>query len=460
MASSIFKNSRMLARTTTRIVPSRTVMRSTNMMVPLKQFRPQLKLNNARSLSSNTAEVAVDKGVGIWLLGCGALVAGMVSIGGITRLTKSGLSIVDWKPTGRLPPMNEEQWMAAFEKYKQFPEWQQRQSMTLDEFKYIFWWEYGHRMLGRFVGVAFGVPMAYFLARGRIPSHLKPRVLALLGLGGAQGLVGAWMVQSGLEVDPKQRKEIRVSPYRLAAHLAMAFTTYSMLVWTALDVFYPNVAKVNAQMKVPSDILAKMGRVRGGALLTSGIVFTTALSGAFVAGNDAGNAFNTFPKMDGEWMPSEVFDISPSWRNLFENTALVQFDHRCFALASTSAVVATFAAAKSNKAVWTALPPKARAHMFGMLGMVGIQVTLGISTLLMYVPVHLAATHQFGSLLLLTVTSLAAHSMKGIPMSPLPFVLVGCATVGAPLALVMLNGNHDITKKEKVEVEEEKSIEK
>eukprot|EP01031_Cornospumella_fuschlensis_P034890 gene34890-42251_t len=161
----------------------------------------------------------------------------MVSVGGITRLTRSGLSMTDWSLQGKLPPLNEEEWLAEFERYKQFPEWQQRRSMTLSEFKFIFFWEYAHRMLGRGIGVAFALPALYFVARGHVPKHLHRRLLLLLGLGGGQGLVGWWMVRSGLEVDPAQRKEIRVSPYRLAAHLALAFTTYTTLLWTALDAF-------------------------------------------------------------------------------------------------------------------------------------------------------------------------------------------------------------------------------
>jgi cytochrome c oxidase assembly protein subunit 15 len=413
-------------------------------MMPLKAAsRSPLKMK----AFSTTKVVKTDKAVFMWLMGCSGLVAGMVSIGGLTRLTKSGLSITEWKPAGKLPPMNHEEWIEQFEKYKAFPEYQQRQRMTLEEFKYIFWWEYGHRMLGRFIGVAFGVPMMYFFAKGRIPQQIKGRVVALLGLGGAQGLVGAWMVQSGLEVDPKQRKEIRVSPYRLAAHLGMAFTTYSLLIWTALDVVYPNVAALNKSLQMSPEMRAKIGRVRGGVLVSSGLVFATAMSGAFVAGNDAGRAYNTFPMMDGEWVPSDALELSPQWRNVFENTALVQFDHRCLALASTTAIAATFAAARGNRAVWNSLPPKAYAHLMGMMGMVTIQASLGISTLLMYVPTHLAATHQFGSLLLLTMSSLAAHSLQGMPISPFPLMIAGCTAAATPLLLVMASTEKDtITK--------------
>ena len=189
----------------------------------------------AKSVAQDRA-VVVDRAVGYWLLGCSGLVASMVTIGGLTRLTKSGLSMAYWKPTRVMPPVTYEEWAAEFEMYKRFPEWQQRQSMTLDEFKFIFYWEYGHRMLGRTVGVAFGAPLAYFLARGRIPAHLRGRMAGLFALGGSQGVIGWWMVKSGLEVDPKQRKEIRVSPYRLATHLVSqgSFRSFFFFIATCL----------------------------------------------------------------------------------------------------------------------------------------------------------------------------------------------------------------------------------
>jgi len=401
------------------------------------------------------AEVKVDRAVGYWLLGCSGMVAGMVSVGGMTRLTKSGLSMTEWNLTGRKPPMSKIEWDAEFERYKTFPEWQQRKSMTLDEFKYIFWWEYGHRQLGRCVGVAFGVPLAYFLARGRIPAALKGRMFGLFALGGAQGLIGAWMVQSGLDASPEQRKEIRVSPYRLATHLGMAFTTYSLLLWTAMDVLRPRQVLEQALEKaaagrraaqslggdaskaaeVTQGLAKGLARVRGGAVATLGLVFTTALSGAFVAGNDAGRAFNTFPDMDGQWVPSGVLELEPLWRNFFENTACVQFDHRCLALASTTAVGLTLA---SGGASWAVLPPHAKAALVGMGGMVCVQASLGVGTLLLYVPIELAAAHQLGSLVLLSVTALAAHSLKPVPgLRAAPLIAAGAGALSAPgLALL------------------------
>eukprot|EP00630_Chrysocystis_fragilis_P006370 CAMPEP_0197393732 /NCGR_PEP_ID=MMETSP1165-20131217/4487_1 /TAXON_ID=284809 /ORGANISM="Chrysocystis fragilis, Strain CCMP3189" /LENGTH=336 /DNA_ID=CAMNT_0042919409 /DNA_START=228 /DNA_END=1234 /DNA_ORIENTATION=+ len=307
--------------------------------------------------------------------------------------------MTDWKIQGGLPPLSEEDWTREFERYKEFPEWEQRQSMSLPEFKTIYWWEYGHRMAGRAVGLAFCGPLVYFGARGFIPDALKGRLALLLGLGATQGLVGWWMVRSGLEEELRgQSKEIRVSPYRLATHLGLAFSTYSLLLWTALDVF-----------DSPTPKLLAPPLVRGLSLAACGVVFATAVSGAFVAGNDAGRAYNTFPKMGDDWIPDGITRLHPLYRNLAENTAAVQLQHRLLAAASTTSVIALLAAARPH---WAALPAAFR-HASVAAGLaLTAQVSLGIATLLLYVPLPLAAAHQLGSLLLLTTTIKAAHAVR------------------------------------------------
>lgn len=388
---------------------------------------------------------AVDKGIAFWLLGTGGLVAGMVTVGGLTRLTKSGLSMTDWKVQGSLPPMTREEWLAEFERYKQFPEWKQRQSMTLDEFKYIFYWEWGHRMFGRVVGVAFTGPLLYFLARGRITPQLRGRMGLLFAMGGSQGLVGWWMVRSGLNekdggwVKEGQAKEIRVSPYRLASHLCMAFGIYSLLLYTACDVLYPKPTQLSLA-SVPAEVASKLPALRVAAVGTAGVVFVTAMSGAFVAGNDAGCAFNTWPDMDGQFLPDDAVEgrLEPAWRNFFENTALVQFDHRMLAYASIGAVATTYGLARRGN-VWAVLPTQARVGMNGLVGMVSAQAALGISTLLLYVPIELAACHQAGSLVLLSFATLSAHSLRAVPLAagtPIAAGAAGAAVAGgAGLAL-------------------------
>lgn len=408
---------------------------------------PQIRSVAKRFTSSNTAQsienqfAGCHKSVAYWLLGMSGLVAGMVTIGGITRLTRSGLSMTDWKLQGSLPPTNLQEWEIEFERYKQYPEWQQRQSMTLDEFKFIFFWEYGHRMMGRFIGIAFVVPCSYFLARGMIPKSMYPRMGLLLGLGGGQGLVGWWMVRSGLQggdVDELKRlqREIRVSPYRLATHLSVAFVTYTTLIWTALSILNPAQTAKSVANTLSSDALQYARRLRGMTGVTGALVATTVLSGAFVAGNDAGNAYNTFPLMDDKWVPPSEFlwELSPTWRNFFESTALVQFDHRVLAMSTLAAIASTLGFARFGSAGrqhWKQLPGYCRAAAY-MVGAMGLgQVALGISTLLMYVPVPLAAAHQAGSLVLLTLVTGFAHSLSFSKYAP-PAAVKTASSLASP----------------------------
>lgn len=382
-----------------------------------KAFQKQIILKIRNNYCRRTATVSNAnekniKPIAYWLLGLGGLVAGMVSVGGITRLTRSGLSMTDWKLTGCLPPMTPEDWEKEFTRYKQFPEWQQRQSMTVEEFKYIYFWEYGHRMMGRFIGVAFAVPFTYFAARGMIPRSLYPRLGLLFSLGGTQGLIGWWMVKSGLEMDPEQKKEIRVSPYRLATHLGMAFTTYTALIWTGLDLLSPGkLSESLTRTNISAAALNSLRSVRTHSMLNLALVGTTAFSGAFVAGMDAGLAFNTFPKMGDRWIPDEILSLQPLWRNFFENTATVQFDHRMLALTTLSSIALLYHRAKKTP-VWSVLPRIARTPVSGSLHMGLLQVTLGVATLLTYVPIELAVMHQAGSLALLTFTAWSCHSLR------------------------------------------------
>lgn len=352
--------------------------------------------SSSLSAALNSEEKVASPVVGYWLLGMGGLVAGMVAVGGITRVTRSGLSMTDWTLRGSLPPMNREEWEKEFERYKQFPEWQQRQRMTLEEFKFIYFWEYGHRMMGRMIGVAFAVPLAFFTARGMIPRSMYPRMGLLFGLGGAQGLIGWWMVKSGLDLDPKQRKEIRVSPYRLATHLGMAFTTYTCLIWTALDVLNPAKQSKAVAATLASDIMRHAQKLRRFAAFNGAVVAATVLSGAFVAGNDAGRAYNTFPLMGDQLIPDEILEMQPIWRNFFENTATVQFDHRVLATTALASIGTMYATARTaaGGAAWKSLPSATRLAMNAVAGMSVVQVSLGIATLLLYVPTTLAVVHQ------------------------------------------------------------------
>lgn len=323
----------------------------------------------------------------------------MVVLGGVTRLTRSGLSMTDWRPQGSLPPTTDQEWQREFDKYKHFPEYQRlHPDMTLDEFKGIFWLEWGHRMAGRMVGVIFGVPLAYFAMRGRIPAALAPRLGLLFCMGGGQGLVGWWMVKSGLEEPTHEDGIPRVSPYRLAAHLTTAFAIYTLLLYTALGILQP---------RSPGGVVASLAPYASRIHALAGLIGITAVSGAFVAGMQAGLAFNTFPLMEGRLIPEGYFELQPAYRNLFESVPSVQLHHRVLALTTLGSV--------SGFWLWAVrmpLPPQLKLATNLLLVGAWAQVGLGITTLLYAVPVHLGSAHQAGALTLFSIAVFCLHSVR------------------------------------------------
>jgi len=352
---------------------------------------------------------------GKWLVGVAGMVIGMIHVGGVTRLTQSGLSMTTWSATGSLPPMSRAEWEMEFAQYQTYPEYQQRRNMTLEEFKYIYAWEYGHRMIGRVVGLAFVVPLIYFTARGLIPPGYQPRMAILGTMGASQGVVGWWMVQSGLGEDRRgDKKEIRVKPVRLATHLSLALATYGALVWTGMDIFKLPYKDLSAeQVSKFKDALRHASKLRTGGIAVTGLTAFTVVSGALVAGNDAGRAYNTFPKMDGQWIPpfSDMFELVPWQRNLTENTATVQWNHRVLGSLTTATALSVAAfGLMGNKAAL--LTPQARKGLIAVgLATVG-QFTLGVTTLLNYVPLGLAAAHQLGSVVVFTSGVYLVHSLR------------------------------------------------
>jgi heme a synthase len=338
---------------------------------------------------SSPAESSSRRPVALWLLACCALVFAMVVVGGITRLTHSGLSIVEWQPlVGALPPLDDAQWEETFAKYRETPEFRLRNhDMTLEGFKGIFFWEYFHRLLGRLIGVAFFVPFLYFLVRGRIRGALAGKLAAIFVLGGLQGALGWYMVKSGLVDDP------RVSPLRLAAHLGMAFLLFGLMLWTALDL-----------LATRRPVTEGRGRVLASVLVA--VVFVMVLSGALVAGIRAGYAYNTWPLMNGQWMPAEMLVISPWWNNFAYNMATVQFDHRM--IAYVIAVLAGLAWWRVSAAGAT----PARPWAYAILAAVVVQISLGIATLLARVPVPLAALHQAGAVIVFACAIGLRHALR------------------------------------------------
>jgi len=348
------------------------------------------------------------KWVSWWLGGASAWVFTLVVLGGVTRLTRSGLSMTDWKFSGERPPSTQEEWLEEFAKYKESPEFKRvNTSMTVEEFKFIYWMEWAHRMWGRGLGLYFLAPFTLFLAKRWLTPPLTRRLLAIFAAGGAQGLIGWWMVKSGLEEPPKEWDTPRVSPYRLATHLTSAFAIFTALFWTFLTLRSP----APLMTKVDLAGAQAMRAVRRRALPLAGLISLTAVSGAFVAGMDAGRAYNDFPFMNGQLVPTqEYFTSEPRWRNFFENTAAVQFDHRVLALTTLGAVGAFWASCRGLP-----LPRPTRTLVSAMLHMTGLQVTLGIAALMTHVPVELGSLHQAGALTLFSITLALLHTLRASP---------------------------------------------
>lgn len=325
-----------------------------------------------------------------WLLTCCALVFLMVILGGVTRLTGSGLSMVDWRPvTGVLPPLSDDAWQRTFEMYQQTPEFLEKNSrMDLAGFKGIFWLEYLHRLLGRVIGIVFIVPFLVFAWRGDIKRREYPKYLAMFLLGGLQGLLGWYMVKSGLVDNPA------VSQYRLTAHLMAAFLIFAYMFWVALSLIYP------PQAARPHPWYRR-------TLALTALIVVTVISGGFVAGLKAGKLYNTFPMMGDYWVPPGLMALDPWWINFFENVATVQFDHRLLAI--TTFVLVFVYWWRMPKAE---LPARARKGVNALLHTAVLQVVLGIATLLLVVPIALAAAHQATAMLLFTVAIYLCHAMR------------------------------------------------
>ncbi|MGF1615742.1 MAG: COX15/CtaA family protein [Gammaproteobacteria bacterium] len=343
-------------------------------------------------LSTDHSDALNRRQIAAWLLICCGLVLSMVVLGGVTRLTGSGLSMVEWEPiAGILPPRGEAGWEAEFARYRESPQYQQvNLGMTLAEFKVIFWFEYAHRLLGRALGLAFLVPFLYFWIRGKLPRSLVPSLIILFAMGGFQGLLGWYMVKSGLAGDP------HVSQYRLAAHLVVAVGIYGYMLWLALGLLRP----------LPSVHLGT-ATVKRLALGVTALVVLTIVSGAFVAGLKAGFTFNTFPKMGDSWIPAGILSLDPLHRNFFENLAMVQFQHRVLAGVVLLSVFILWWVARRQT-----LTPGIHVGLYLLLVMALIQAGLGIGTLLLHVPTGLAAAHQASALLLFTLALITNHNLR------------------------------------------------
>jgi len=325
--------------------------------------------------------------IAIWLIVVCALIYTMVVLGGVTRLTRSGLSMVNWHPiAGIVPPLNDQQWQAEFDNYKQFPEYQKlNQGMDLAGFKSIFWFEYAHRLLGRSIGLVFFLGFLWFAIRKQLNRELWPKLATMFVLGGMQGLLGWFMVKSGLVDRP------HVSQYRLTAHLSLAIAIYGYILWVALGLLLP------AREYAPASALPHLRKT---SIALWALISVMIISGGFVAGTHAGFVYNTFPLMNGAWFPPGLWDAHPWYHNLFDDLTSVQFNHRVLAYTIFVSVIAFVA--------WTRklqLPKPTMTAVYAVLAAMLLQVTLGISTLLTHVAVPVGAAHQGGALVLFTTVA-------------------------------------------------------
>ncbi|UWQ98048.1 COX15/CtaA family protein [Rhodobacteraceae bacterium S2214] len=324
------------------------------------------------------------KGIRAWLYVLFALVAVMIAVGGLTRLTDSGLSITEWNPvSGALPPMNAADWQVEFDKYRQIPEYQeQNKGMSLTEFQFIYWWEWGHRQLGRFIGVVWALGFLGFAITRNIPTGWTGKLLFIGALGGLQGAIGWWMVSSGLEAGM-----LDVASYRLATHLGLAFVIFGFIAWYILRLSRREADLLQAR-RLGNPTLAKWASV------LVGLTFIQILLGALVAGIDAGRAFPQWPLMAGGFLPPDPFVLEPVWRNFFEDAGLVQFMHR----------MAGYVLFVFGIVVWLRARKSANAQTrFGfnlVLAMMVVQMLLGIVTVLYSAPWQIAIVHQFGAVVL------------------------------------------------------------
>jgi cytochrome c oxidase assembly protein subunit 15 len=350
--------------------------------------------------SDTVLPTSANRLVRLWLIAVAVLIALMVLVGGATRLTESGLSIVEWKPvTGVLPPHSDAQWSAAFDAYKSIPQYQKLNSgMSLDEFKTIFWWEWSHRVLGRIIGAVYLLPFIWFLWRGALETDLRWRLWLIFGLGALQGAVGWWMVASGLS------QRVEVSQYRLATHLVLALLIFASIVWTLRRLGQARTSAARLRRTITAWALVVM-------------TFVQLYLGALVAGLRAGKIYNTWPEIDGRFIPpmTGLFFETPWWRNFFENTLMVQFEHRMVAYALVGLAVLHALDVGLSRAGKVAID-----GALWLLGAVALQTILGILTLLNQVPIDLALCHQAVAIVVLTFAVLQAERLTSGRSEPVP----------------------------------------
>lgn len=362
-----------------------------------------MQLSDNRGTTAQNGKDAGRRSVSLWLWFVAALVLAMVVVGGATRLTESGLSITEWQPIlGAIPPLNEADWTAAFDKYKQIPQYTAiHDGMSLDQFKFIYYWEWSHRLLGRAIGFVFAIPFLYFWWTGKLKRGTGKKFLGILALGGLQGFIGWYMVSSGLS------ERIEVSQYRLALHLVTAFMILGLLVWAALEE-WPREERITGEVATP--LIKRM------AAIIVATVLIQVMLGAFVAGLRAGYIYNTWPSMDGQFIPSDYW-IKPAYLTFFEGHAASQFNHRMMAY-----LVAALAFFQIWLTTRTPVDDRIRLTSQWLGAAVVFQIALGITTLLLHMRLDLALSHQAGGAIVFILAVVHLHATRRAGIVPRDYV--------------------------------------
>ncbi|CBZ54092.1 putative cytochrome C oxidase assembly factor COX15 [Neospora caninum Liverpool] len=370
---------------------------------------------DARVVGTPLVAPGFERPVGLWLLGCSGLIFGLVCWGGYTRLTRSGLSMTDWRFQGKKLPQTPEEWEVEFNRYKETPEYQQvHHGITLEEFQQIYFIEWFHRMFARATGLFFVAGTVGFGAARALTSRMTLRLAGMGLLGAAQGLVGWWMVKSGFSEPTTENKTPRVSPYRLAFHLVTAMALYSVVLWHALSLLYPppSVAAAAAPALGVAAVRAAMRKLRSRTWAMGALIATTLCSGAFVAGNDAGHAYNTWPKMIDDWVPPEVYEVMNKPLKIFESTPVVQFDHRMLAYSTLIGSTLLYFTGRRLP-----VPKEVKFALGALPSVIAVQLLLGITTLLFFVPTELGVLHQGGGMATLSALVYLCQTLSRVSRS-------------------------------------------
>jgi len=346
-----------------------------------------------------------------WLFGCAGMIATTLTVGAAANLTRSGASMLYWKPHGILPPKSESEWHKEFQTYQEFCHFHQRKEMSLEDFRRNFKWEYAHRLLGQGTALAFVGPLGYFFLKEKLPTSIRGKLAAILGLGAAQMYVGRAMVRSNVEEHHESERTGYLATFGLPLHAAFSLANMSLLLWAGFHLVSPASRAIRLRELTTTQALKDIGKIRKYLQAVTGLFLGTVVAGTAVAEIDAGQAYNTFPKMGNHWIPDGLFEQSPWYRNFYDNMALVLLDHRVLAVGTLAAYAAVYAKARRPN-VWSNLPEEAKTALNLTMVAIGGQVTFGAAMLANHVPTTMAMIHTSGAALILSSSLWGLYTLR------------------------------------------------